>query len=417
MTKLPSRRESAVPARASEAKPQSPTIFAHFFDPRQSAIPSKLLLHAKLHLLLCDSLAIQDNFLISRLLEKSRDEPLGRSPLCEWIERGWLRVALRQDSSSILDLKDQLQKNPGYLPFEGLARGHSLYRSAHFNRYLRELDSSLSSAGAAIPWDPRKLGERLRTNMRKSAEDGSSRLPADAAMAIWSEIDQESEGAHSRSMYHTYAERLPVEQAKLVEDWVTQEYIRNLPHSLNFGISMSAGMAESLKIFNPIKEVKETEVRNRSMIVGRDLALLSPGFLSSLSVKDIERMRGLRQFERLTGARQSGDPNALNVALQEYLKAIGEEAPKIWDPKIQRLENHVRIKTGMQVVAGLGGIYLKSSSPFLAELLAASAIFLRLTKGSEGLVRERRDNALFELESRRSGGLLDLCHEDDVAAR
>jgi hypothetical protein len=47
---------------------------------------------AKLHPLLFESLAIQDNFLISKLLADTRDEQSKRSVLCDWLEHGWLKA-------------------------------------------------------------------------------------------------------------------------------------------------------------------------------------------------------------------------------------------------------------------------------------------------------------------------------------
>jgi hypothetical protein len=151
-----------------------------------------VLLWAKLHLLLFESLAIQDNFLISKLLADARDKQSRRSPFCEWLERCWLKVALREGMYSITHLKEELQgrtMSREYIPFEEFSDGVQLYRSRRFKSYLRQLDDCLSNEGAIVTWNPRELGMRLREIMGKSANDGSSGLPVDRAVAIWNEID------------------------------------------------------------------------------------------------------------------------------------------------------------------------------------------------------------------------------------
>src|ERR1700679_3214279 len=88
----------------------STPVFPTIFDPRQCDLSQKLLLWAKLHLLLFETLAIQDNFLISKVVAEAREHGLNRSPFCDWIERGWVKVALRKGVYSLSNLKQALAK-------------------------------------------------------------------------------------------------------------------------------------------------------------------------------------------------------------------------------------------------------------------------------------------------------------------
>jgi hypothetical protein len=206
---------------------------------------------------------------------------------------------------------------------------------------------------------------------------------------------------------------LPAVEAELVRSWVSLPYITNLPHALNFDISMPRKTVKSVNIVDPTAELSDIElVTDPTIATGKDCALLSPAFLSALEAKDIERLRRLTEFKDLTAARLNGNAETLKRCLLAYLRALGEEGPKIVDPAIDGLEAQVRVKRRLSDGAEIAGVLLIITNPVLGSLLTICALFLRATKDTEEKLCKHQRAALIELQSQRSGSLLDFCHDD-----
>lgn len=395
-------------------------IFPHFLDPLQRATPLELLGLAKLHLLLFDSLVIQDNFLISKVLADVKEGDSKRSLFCDWIERGWLKVALREGSYSLADLKKQLYQKAvtgGYVPFEDLDDGIQLYRSRPFNAYLQEIDTCLSTEGAVLGWDSVELGQRLRGLMKHSAQDGSSGLPVERAVRIWNQVDQIVSGSgHSRTMYYRCAAQLSEVEADVVRRWVGLQYLSNLPHYLGLGVSVPRKKLTLVSTVDPMAELADTKAAaDPEIIRGRECALLNSRFLSGLSLDDIERLRKLPEFNRLAEARVSGDPGALKRSLLAYLQALGEAGPRISNPRIRALEAQLRVKEIVSGATAILGVIVGVLNLPAGIALAASSIFLQLVHGTDNQLRNRQRQAVVDLELQRSQPLFDFCHDGNAA--
>ena len=392
------------------------TVFPYFFDPRQGSKSDEVLLLTKLHLLLFDAIAVQDNFLISRLLANTRDSGKSRSPFCDWIERGWVTVALRKGVYSLADLKHQLYKKAlkaDYIPFEEMEEGVQLYRSRQFNSYVQEIDSCLNVEGSVLPWDSRRLGIRLRNLMKSSASDGSSGLPKSRATEIWLEIDKKAlKVGHTRSMYYQFADTLTdPKEAQLVRSWVGSNYLMNLPKALDVDLSVPRNTLKLIGGRDPIQEIAETEsVIDQSVVMGRDCVLLSRAFLQALRLTDIEQLRCLDEFKDYINARSTGQPEALQKSLLNYLKALGEEGPRISHPKIKTLEAQLRLKRFLGSAAELLGVVLALVKPLLGAALAIPGFFLKAASGNERRLQQVKKMAETDLQVQRTS-VVDFCHD------
>ena len=392
-----------------------------FFDPRQGMTPDAVRELATLHLLLFERVAVQDNFLISELLAKAAARG-GQNAIRDWIERGWLTIALREGVHSLGHLKQQLLRQAlarTYAPFEERDRGIQLYRSRPFSTYVSELDTALPYKGFALPWSAASLGVRLRDRLRSSAEDGTAGLPPERALEIWHEIDAKStESTHSRTHYFEYANRLTdPEETKRVRSWVSRLYLTNLPDALKLEISAPRHTLHSVEARDPFLEVQEAipSASDTAAIRGRDCALLSSLFLSRLTTKQLAKFRGLPEFRVLQAARDSGDTRLLNKALLEYMRAVGESAPAAVDPAITTLKAHLAVKRALATGGGALGVVV--SGP-LGQALSILSIFLGITRGTDKALDQAEAGArgAAAADPLRSAALhlADFSHEDDA---
>lgn len=392
-------------------------IFPYFLDPRQGSRSQEVLLLSKLHLLLYEALTVQDSFLISRLLATTKHTKQARSIFCDWIERGWIKIALREGAYSLSDLRKQLYEkalNGKYIPFEEMDEGIQLYRSRQFMSYLQEIDKCLSTDGAVLPWDEQKLGIRLCDHMKASAKDGTSGLSKDRALSVWKAVDRKAfEGLHTRSMYYDYANTLSDhKEAQIIRAWVGAKYLTNLPDALCLGVSLPRTTLRVVGGQDPIQEiVNEESVVDPLTVKGRDCVLLSGKFLQALEVGDIERLRRLNEFKNLIKARSNGEPEAIRKHLLIYLTALGEEGPKIADPTIRRLEAQVHLKHFVGVATELMGVGITAVNPSLAAAaLMIFGIFLKATSGTEKQLEEAHKVTDIDLQLQRTS-IVDFCHE------
>jgi hypothetical protein len=270
----------------------------------------------------------------------------------------------------------------------------------------------LATPSAILTWNEEALGRRLRDEMKRSAESGSSGLPQDDAVAIWTEVDgRAADDRHTRSLYHRYRQLRPD-----VARWVDSEYLKNLPHLLDLGLSLPRSAVRDYGLSDPLVE-PVADVADSEVVRGRDCVLFSSWFLGTLGTRDIERLRSLDEFKTFTAARYAGTAIAARTALLGYLRAVGKEAPRIVDPSIRSLEAQVRVKWWLGRAATPVGIILLltagGANPLLSGMLALAGLFLQRTSDTEKLVGGKIEGAKDALQARRQASefLADFCHD------
>lgn len=367
-------------ARDAQRKPDN--LFPYFLDPLRGLTSSDVLANIKLHLLLCEAITVQDNFLISRLLAEVREPTNQRSPFCGWIERGWVKVALRDSTHSLLDLKRQLNQKAlvkDYRPFEGYKEGLTLYRSRKFGSYLKDIDACLPNAGldGVLTWNTREMGRRFRTRMKASAELGSAGLRPEEAMAVWAAIDARARGdTHSRTMYDALASETVDDEARAasIRRWAGIEYIKNLPTVLGLGVSLPRTVVAEAEAWDPLSELASVDDIQETTI--RNCDILRRDFLTRLSLQDMEQLRGLKEFKALAEARNAGDPDRLRRSLLAYLQALSDAGPRIANSRIRDLEVQVRFRrraVSWMTIAGLSPGYVVGLVARVVPSLSANA--------------------------------------------
>ena len=215
-------------------------------------------------------------------------------------------------------------------------------------------------------------------------------------------------------MYYQYADKLKKkEEARLVRAWVGAMYLRNLPDALDLDVSAPSEILGVIGGRDPIAELSEKDLAiSPPALTGRDCILLNGTFLGALTLRDIERLRGLGEFRDLVAARTKGDAVKLKKCVLQYLRAVGEEGPRISCPRTRTLEAHVRFKRMVAAAGGLLGIVISLAVPGLAQtglLVSGLCYLLGKTSGSEKQLEGAKKEAVDDLMVKRTS-LVDFCH-------
>jgi len=383
-------------------------IFLYAYDPRQAYSSSAMLLATKQHLLLFDKLFVQDNFLVSDVFFH-----FGSRNLISLLERGWLSIALRDQSFSLVNLKEQLlikARKQEYMPFEEFSSGIELYKRKEFTNYLSEVDTRLSEPNACVLWNPKDLGKEFTDKMWRSASDGTSGFSIDQATSIWDKINKDErikDGIQSRTLYKDYGDSLENREiADQIMQWTTRVYLGNLPDYLDVESSAPEILTINNRLLNPIHNISNIEVG-----VGELSPLLIPEFLDGIDFEDIEKFRSLSEFSDLQRARRNNNPEQLLGCLSNYIKAISDIAPEHYGPykeRINQLKRHIKMKTFMQAgaIASGGAISWSSALGFVFApdaALAGMAVSLlgfamSVIQGTEGILKEAKKNSFEKLK-------------------
>src|SRR5579862_6867191 len=273
----------------------SQKVFPHCFDPRMGLAswnghsPQLLDCLAKVHLLLFDTVVVQDNFLVSQLYWQWAGSPEG-SFIAAMIEEGCVQVALREKVWSLQCLRKKLlrlARKDQYKPFEDDIGGAiAMYEAADFKEYLDRVDCALSSRpGTVLSWSPKKLSKSYAQRMRLAIANGRVGIPEEYALGIWEQIDTTLSGKHSRSAYWRFAEHASDAATRTaIENWATGQYLVNLP--LEYGLLPSApdSVSGALGAVDPFRDLLSLPVRPYDeALFGLECALISPFFLRQLS--------------------------------------------------------------------------------------------------------------------------------------